>query len=192
VERNDIGDQSFIGLDCETGDYRDCVFSLSQTPDKSSPGCEGYLIFSDLNSTCGAHCKSSRTKRSSSDDNGRMGWTKSFKNTDVPRGRSPNYGTGDHEFFSAFVKDDIWYVYGSDGTAYTNCEPKAIHVRQQNTATPWWILANSYTILFSKSTTFYRNAEHKQFEEETYSKTLKPNYGLVRVIKYFLIKIRKI
>jgi len=159
--------------------YRDCVFSLNQIPEETTAGCEGSLIFSDYNSTCGEHCNLSRTKRSNSGDNGRMGWTQSFKNTDVPRGTEPNYGTGDHEHFTSFSKDDILYVYGSDGTAYSNCRSKAIHVREKNTGTPWWALTTSFTILFSKSTKYFENAEHNQFEETTYSKTLKPNYGQV-------------
>jgi len=106
-----------------------------------------------------------------------MGWTKSFKNTDKPRGQRPFYGTGDHEYFFSSSEDDFFQVSGSDGTEYTNCEKTAIHVREANTGLPWWALTNSFTLLFSKSSNYKLAPEHNDFKDKTYSKVLKPNYG---------------
>lgn len=58
-----IGDASFIGLDCPSGDVSDCN---DGTLDSVPSDCEGVLIVSANESKCGSKCNlsqlSSRTK----------------------------------------------------------------------------------------------------------------------------------
>ena len=88
-------------------------------------GCEGILIFSETNSTCGSMCQLTRNKRS---DSARTGWTLFYTSQD-----SPN-GSGDHENYFDFVdgKRDRLTVYDLSGKAYTNCKKKAVHVRKRD------------------------------------------------------------
>ena len=96
-------------------------------------------MFSDIESTCGSLCGNERKKRSGS---GRSGWTRSYTNTDTPS------GTGDHEHYYYYYGDSNKnrFVYDSDGKQYTNCEKKAIQVREKSTGNPWWTLVNDYTL----------------------------------------------
>ena len=135
---NDIGDPALIGLSCESGhDISDC--NLDEEHEPVPIGCEGVLIFSDVESTCGSMCESERSKRS---EFGRKGWTKSYMNTDKPT------GTGDHEHYFHYLKnsDNRRFVYDSDGTKYTNCVKKAIQVREKDSGKHWWALTNEFTL----------------------------------------------
>ena len=105
-------------------------------------------MFSDSNNQCGKLCKSNRSKRSALPPNAtiKTGWTVFYMNTDHPN------GTGDHEHYFYYVDGDHdrLTVYDSDGQAYSDCTKKAIHVREKDSHVPWWTLATSYTLLFSK------------------------------------------
>ena len=120
---SNIGDASLIGLECESGDFSDC--NVEEPDGHVTYGCDGVLIFSDINSTCGSMCESKRKKRSSF---GRTGWTLFYTNQDSPR------GSGDHENYFDFInkKHDRLSVYDIDGNEYINCKKKAIHVRQRD------------------------------------------------------------
>ena len=66
LKSSKIGDASFIGLECESGNVDDC----NDGPDESAPlDCKGALILSDIESQCGSKCKlsirsNSKTKKS--------------------------------------------------------------------------------------------------------------------------------
>ena len=149
-------------------------------------------MFSESNNQCGKLCESNRSKRSASpkSDAIKTGWTPFYMNADHPN------GTGDHEHYFFYINGDHnrLRVYDSDGQAYTNCKKKAIHVREKGSHVPWWTLATSYTLLFSK---FKYNADTDYFgiqtnsedelksraiqknikNDQTYSISLKPDYG---------------
>ena len=59
-KRSKVGDPSFIGLDCETGNVDDC----NDGPDQSAD-CDGLLILSWKNSQCGSKCNITPHSRSS-------------------------------------------------------------------------------------------------------------------------------
>ena len=72
-------------------------------------------------------------------------------NTDKPS------GTGDHEhyfYYHGDVENDR-IVYDSKGTIYTNCEKKAIQVREKETGKHWWSLTNNYTLEWMAITALY-------------------------------------
>lgn len=143
-----LGDSSLIGLECESGDFSDC--DLNRFNDHAPIGCEGILMFSNDNSTCGSMCDSNRAKRSS-ESNGfkKQGWTPYYISEDLPINKDPkNPGTGDHEhfFFYSNSNRDKMKVYDSDGQAYTNCNKTAMDVRERNTHKHWWDLVNSNTL----------------------------------------------
>ena len=117
-----VGDPSLIGLNCESGDFSDC--NLFEPDEPIPSGCEGKLIFSPIQSSCGSMCGAHRKKRS---EQARTGWTLYYTNRD-----SPN-GSGDHENYFEYLhgKKDRLTVYDLNGTAFTHCEKKAIHVRKR-------------------------------------------------------------
>ena len=186
-----IGDASLIGLECESGDFSDC--DLDEVSDHIPIGCEKILMFSDSNNQCGKLCKSNRSKRSAlpTSDAIRTGWTPFYMNAD-----NPNTGTGDHEHYYYYVDGDHnrLTVYDYDGQPYSDCTKKAIHVREKDSHVPWWTLANSYTLLFSKfkydddtaipeiqinydeSLAIQENIP-KEEVNQMYSISLKPDYG---------------
>ena len=140
-------------------------------------------MFSESNNKCGELCGSNRSKRSTLPKNGpiKTGWTPFYMNSDSPS------GTGDHEHYMYYINGDHdrLRVYDSDGEAYTNCTKKAIHVQQTEIHVPWWTLATSYTLLFSKikyddKSTYYQiqeNSEEEKEDDGTYTTSLKPDYG---------------
>ena len=166
---DDLGDPSLIGLSCESGDFSDCNLNVSS---ETVPfGCEGVLIFSEDNKTCGTLCNSKRKKRSATE---REGWTKFFINAD-----SPN-GTGDHEHYFHYYgseKLDRLKVYDTNGNEYEECVKKAIHVRERQTMDPWWKLTRTYTLLFSEFSD-EMNPDFGSLERSSkYFYRLKPNSG---------------
>ena len=100
-------------------------------------------MFSDIDSSCGSLCGSRRRSGS-----GKEGWTRFFTSSDTPS------GTGDHEhfFFYSNNKRDRLEVFDRNGAVNKNCVKQAIHVRERETGTPWWILRKSHTLLFSEFT----------------------------------------
>jgi len=69
-----IGDASFIGLDCDSGNIEDC----NSGPDESVPSdCQGVLMLSETESRCGLNCnlKLNSTARSSLSESGIRRWT---------------------------------------------------------------------------------------------------------------------
>ena len=53
MTRSKIGDASFIGLECESGNVDDC----NDEPEERAPlKCDGSLILSDKVSKCGSKC----------------------------------------------------------------------------------------------------------------------------------------
>ena len=166
-QSDNIGDASFLGLSCPTGKFSDCN---PYVPDSPVPfSCEGVLIFSNTQSTCGSMCESNTKPFSSS---GRRGWTRSFISNDTPG------GTGDHEHYFQFQGNsnlDKLQVYDSSGTAYSNCVKKAIFVRERETGIPWWVSKNKFTILFSDNQSNFRSMEGSKIA--TYQYALKPDYG---------------
>ena len=133
-----IGDPSLIGLSCESGDFSDC--QLDEEFEPVPIGCDGVLIFSDNSSTCGSSCESDRKRRSVSIK--KSGWTKSFVSTDT------SDGTGDHEHYYQYLgksKSDR-LVYDSNGVTYTNCDKKAIQIKQREIGRYWWKLVKEYTL----------------------------------------------
>ena len=134
------------------------------------------MIFSEGNQTCGSLCDSKRKTRSAV---GKEGWTKFFMNADTPD------GTGDHEHYFHYYgseKLDRLKVYDAKGNEYEECIKKAIHVRERETHTSWWILKDTYTLLFSeftdKNNLSYRSLQSDHFERsKKYSYRLKPDSG---------------
>ena len=57
-------------------------------------------------------------------------------------------GTGDHEHYYEYLGTPLSarLVYDSKGVSYTNCEKKAIFVKQRNIGTYWWRLAKEFTL----------------------------------------------
>ena len=53
LKSSKIGDASFIGLDCPSGNVDDCN---DATVESAPPGCKGALIFSEEESQCGSKC----------------------------------------------------------------------------------------------------------------------------------------
>ena len=134
-------------------------------------------MFSESNSTCGSGCQPTRRKRSDDADFARVGWTKSYRNIDIPidNDGSP-HGTGDHEYW--FSNSQNFIVYSPDGReAYTDCEKTAIHVRETNRHTPWWTLVNNFTLLFSNSSKYVEAPVHEEFVDSLYTSTIRPNFG---------------
>ena len=166
MKSDDIGDPSLIGLSCETGEFQSC--SLDE-PDASVPiGCEGVLMFSDVNSSCGSLCGSKRRSSPSLE-----GWTKFFTSTDTPN------GTGDHEhfFFYNINNRDRLEVYDQNGAVNKNCIKTAIHVRERETGIPWWILRKSHTLLFSEFTEKNHTKYGSLDGKSEYFFRLKPDSG---------------
>ena len=71
LKSSEIGDATFIGLECESGDVSDCN---DGTDESSPPELQGYLILSETESQCGSKCKLGPTLRSSSSESRRY-WT---------------------------------------------------------------------------------------------------------------------
>ena len=170
IKSNAIGDASFIGLECESGNFSDCDLDDSDEP--VSFGCGSILIFSNSSRTCGSFCGLNRAKRSA-DENGietkKEGWTRFYMSSDDPT------GTGDHEHYWYYVKtDDELKVYDLDGQAWRKCTKKAIVVRDREYQKFWWELSRSYTFLFSNGTKYYENGAEQKID---YQKSLKPDYG---------------
>ena len=176
---DDLGDPSLIGLSCESGEFADC--DLKEEFEPAPFGCEGVLMFSDNQSTCGSLCDSKRRKRRTS---GREGWTKSYISTDTPD------GTGDHEHYFYYYGNkkgktfesarQKLKVYDSNGVAYEDCEKKAIYVRERETHKGWWTSKNSYTLLFSKTTDEkeFGHLENARLQDKShFTYKLRPDYG---------------
>ena len=69
-----IGDSSLIGLECETGNFDDCMKNVTQ--DSAPSNCNGVLFFSEQSSSCGSSCyNKNRRKRASEEQPVRKGWT---------------------------------------------------------------------------------------------------------------------
>ena len=94
-------------------------------------------------------------------------------------------GTGDHEHYFHYYgseKLDRLKVYDAKGNEYEECIKKAIHVRERETHTSWWILKDTYTLLFSeftdKNDLSYQSLQSDHFERsKKYSYLLKPYSG---------------
>ena len=171
---NGIGDASFIGLECESGDFSDC--NLDEFDGDVWMGCEDILIFSNSNSTCGSLCNPKLTRRSASKNGNEMninkaGWTLMYMSADKPS------GTGDHEHYGYYKRDDILIVYDQEGQAWQNCKKRAILVRERKTHLPWWNLSSYYTLLFSKDKKYYTDGYIRENDKEIYQTSLKPDYG---------------
>ena len=69
---SEIGDASFIGLDCPSGNVDDCN---DATVESAPPGCKGALIFSEEESQCGSKCNLAPQLRSSSNGKRKKWWT---------------------------------------------------------------------------------------------------------------------
>ena len=68
----EIGDASFIGLECKSGDVSDC----NDRTDESVPSqLQGYLVLSETETQCGSKCDLDSTLRSSSSERPRYFWT---------------------------------------------------------------------------------------------------------------------
>ena len=67
-----IGDATFIGLDCPSGNVDDCN---DGTVESAPPGCAGALILSEEESQCGSKCDLVPQFRSSSLRNSKKWWT---------------------------------------------------------------------------------------------------------------------
>ena len=68
-----IGDASFIGLECESGDVEDCNDRTERAP----PGCNNVLILSENESKCGSKCNASSNQRlRRSSQKRKKNWTK--------------------------------------------------------------------------------------------------------------------
>ena len=146
-------------------------------------------MFSESNTQCGRLCESNRSKRSVLPRNAtiKSGWTRFYMNVDHPEPEKTS--TGDHEHYFYYVKGnhDRLIVYDYDGEPYEDCVKKAIHVREKSSSLPWWELATSYTLLFSKFKDEERiknkfsvvqtNSEEEKENDQTYSTSLKPDYG---------------
>ena len=72
LKSSKIGDASFIGLDCPSGNVDDCN---DGTVESAPPGCKGALIFSEEESQCGSKCDLNPRLRSSSNENRKKWWT---------------------------------------------------------------------------------------------------------------------
>ena len=62
LKSSKIGDSSFIGLDCPSGDVDDCN---DGTVESAPPECQGALILSEEESQCGSKCNLAFKSRSS-------------------------------------------------------------------------------------------------------------------------------
>ena len=65
LKSSKIGDASFIGLDCPTGDVSDCN---DGTLESAPSECKGILVLSEEESQCGSKCFRSN-ERSTSNEN---------------------------------------------------------------------------------------------------------------------------
>ena len=65
-----IGDASFIGLDCESGDVEDCNDRTERAP----PGCNNVLILSENESKCGSKCNASSNQKLTRSSQKREKW----------------------------------------------------------------------------------------------------------------------
>ena len=72
MKSSKIGDASFIGLDCPSGNVDDCN---DGTVASAPPGCAGALILSEEESQCGSKCDLFPQFRSSSLGNTKKWWT---------------------------------------------------------------------------------------------------------------------
>ena len=168
-----IGDASLIGLECESGDFSDCI--LDEIDDYALIECENILMFSKSNSTCGSLCDPQRTRRSASINHDEMnvnkeGWTVTYMSADEPT------GTGDHEHYGYYKRDDNLIVYDQEGQAWQKCKKKAILIRGRQTHLPWWHLSSNFTLLFSKNQKFYTDSYIIE-DQDKYQTSLKPDYG---------------
>ena len=89
-------------------------------------------------------------------------------------------GTGDHENYMSKSNE----IFALDGTKYSQCEKKALHIRSRNSHEPWYGLTGKYsdlTFLFSNDTNFYRASENlKSFDgdiKRKYTRILSADYG---------------
>ena len=75
-ESDEIGDSSLIGLECDSGDFSDC---LENEADQSTPfDCNGVLFFTEKTSSCGSLCDLGVKRKPRQSDNKivRQGWTR--------------------------------------------------------------------------------------------------------------------
>ena len=72
MKSSKIGDASFIGLDCPTGDVSDCN---DGTLESAPSECKGVLILSKEESQCGSKCYVGPNERSTSNENRQKWWT---------------------------------------------------------------------------------------------------------------------
>ena len=170
IKSYNIGDPSFIGASCESGDVLYC--EPDEANDPLPIGCEGVLFFSDANSSCKSLCESDSESNKNKRSVVYKGWTKYFNSFDTPN------GTGDHEhyfFYCGDNKRDRLAVYDSNNSKYTGCKKTAIDVRERETGKGWWALGTEYTLLFSKFTHQY--VKNPEYEKSKYESRLKPDYG---------------
>ena len=59
-----VGNDTVIGLQCESGDFDDCFQEDEDIEYQSPTGCERMLIFTQSNRTCGINCDRNRNQRS--------------------------------------------------------------------------------------------------------------------------------
>ena len=171
-----IAEPSLIALDCETGNISDCdVNELPSVPDD----CRGVfsLIFSDVQTTCGSYCTSSKNRNRRDQYNiVKSGWTLAI-NMDQNHGSD---SSGDHENylnFFEFEKNIHTIAKDLSGDEYTECKKKAVYVRSREEHKPWFAYSAEYTFLFSKNKK-YHHANKIQFKHfPSYSKTFRPDYG---------------
>ena len=178
---NAIGDASFLGLECESGDFSDC--NLNESDERVPFGCENILMFSRSNTTCGSLCGSNRSKRSADKRDGmkinKEGWTPIYMSGDEPT------GTGDHEHYRYYLNNNdnlIVHDPFGEGHAWQNCTKTAISIRERATHTPWWKLSSEFTLLFSKDQKYSKYYADTMMTNTTtkhpdYQTTLKPYYG---------------
>ena len=72
LKSSKIGDSSFIGLDCPSGDVDDCN---DGTVESAPAECKGALILSEEESQCGSKCTLASQQSSSLIGNRKQWWT---------------------------------------------------------------------------------------------------------------------
>ena len=204
-ESSKIGDPSFIGLECESGNISDC----HDGPDESAPpSCQGGLILSDTKSECGSQCKLPRSNspRSNSKATRTAKWwtlytsqaiwnfvkdsliefrfNKNFvkakklkrpKSVDTPD--AP--GTGDHENY--FVKLDLkaHLKKRNNSLVIDNCKSTAVRIRTIDKQENWPNIPDT-TLLFSDADKYNPVEILDKKGAVTYDMFypgVKPNYG---------------
>ena len=160
-----------IGLTCDSGIITDCNISLKAHRNFSSDivpaGCEKQLFFSEANSSCGSYCDFGHLQRRSAESFIRKGWTL-YTSVDKPD------GTGDHENYFQQSKD----VYELNGSKYTKCKKKAVHIRSRSKHEPWYSLSGIYSdiiFLFSKNNVYRETIDSP--DDISYTRVLSPDYG---------------